>query len=284
MNIEEIKKTLESEISSLNDQSKKLDIINNGFKAYYEKDVKSLIERCEYRIGNLENAHKYSNVANHEEIDRDTTDLNAAVTSLNNEVMDLETIKKNIGIKFEIAAYDSLAKELISVIDTDLENSNRTIRNATAVLNNKFDEVEKRENVEVPVVKDEKELIENPENIMNPQEIKTDSLDQLTEDLNKELEPIKDDKKELEEAIKVTNVEDVKEEMVAPVLMPQEDTKLNVFTNDEVKPIENVVAPVVETSSAASVDEGFVKVTDVLTFGQEQVEENDGPVLSRTVA
>ena len=284
MNIEEIKKSLESEISSLNDQSKKLDIINNGFKAYYEKNVQSLIERCEYRIGNLENAHRYSNVANHDEIDRDTTDLNAAVTSLNNEVMDLETIKKNLGIEFDISAYDSLAKELIGVINADLDNSNKTIRNATAVLNNKFDEIVRDEKEDTAVLSEEKNVASTPEEIMSPQEVKTDSLDQLTEDLNKELEPIKEDKKELEEAIKVTNVEDVKEEVIAPVLIPQENNELNIFTNPEVKATESVATPVENEVSAANVDEGFVKVTNVLNFGQEQVQENEGPVLSRTAA
>ena len=268
MSIEEIKKSLETEIVALNEQERKLGILNNAFKEYYAKDVKSLDSRCEYRIHNLENAHTYSNVAVQEEIENNTKDLVNALNSLSKEINDLETIKKNVNVEFDNETYNSLSKELIGHIDNQLDTSNNVVRKANAILNHDYDLVneEKAEVKETPVVhkEEEKEI--------TPNEVQTDSLDALVQDLDNELKPVLEDQKVLEEvsnsleninnedATLVTNEEDV----VAPVLMPEQEKNLQEFLNTVPKSNEE------EMQSAASVDEGFVKVEQVLEFGQEE--------------
>ena len=296
-NIEEIKKSIEKEIVELNEQEQKLGVLNNGFKAFYEKDVKKLVERCEYRIRNLENAHKYASVAIQEEIDTNTNDLNNAINSLNGEITDLQTIKGNIGINYGIEAYDKLSKELISIIDSQLEMSNKTVTKASAVINHDFAALEDLKEVvmgknventpiveeikqeEVPVITPEA-VVETPEAEIQETEVKTDDLDELVSNLEKELEPIQEDKKELEEAsneldeeaIPVTSVEEAPENLIAPVLVPEENIDLNEFLT---KGPESE-----ELESAPSVDEGYVKVVDVLSFSDEK-EDIQGPTLSR---
>lgn len=279
MGIEEIKKDLETVISELNDQSNKLDMINSSFKAFYEKNISELIDRCEYRIGTLEIAHKFPNVADHNEIEKNTSELNSTVASLNNEVMDLETIKKDISVQFGIESYDAIAKSLVDLIDRQLDDSNRVIKRATAILNNNFEEVEEKVTGEV---KEKEEVI--PEHILNQREIKVDRISELMNGLNNDMKEFQQDKKELEEAsrdlgepIKVTSVEEAKEDTISPILKPQENPDLEgIFATRNSNVPEKM-------ESAENVETGFVLVTDVRTFDEEKKQENQGPVLTRTI-
>ena len=69
-----IKPELEAEVVYLNERQQSFDKINEAFKALFSKNVSVIIDKCNYRMGCLVNAHKYSSVANQEEVEKDTID------------------------------------------------------------------------------------------------------------------------------------------------------------------------------------------------------------------
>ena len=297
MNKEEIRSALNQEISYVNELDKMINTINEAFKSYDEKDIVTIVAKCNYRIANLENAHNFSSVAIQEEIVTNTNQLNEAVNTLNNEIADLKAIKESVKGPFSSDKYNEIANRLIKLIDADLNLSESTIDKANAALNHDFEELENINDKETSVIPEEvtPQTIENAlenapvvEPELNPTEVKVDSLDELANEVDKEIESISETKQDLEETqkeltveenepIQVTAVEEAPESTIAPVLMPQEENQsLNDF-------IAN--APVANTEviqSAASVDEGFVHVDNVEEFGAPIV-ENEGPTLTRTM-
>lgn len=295
---ERLQAELQSEISYLNTREESLDKINKAYQSLSDKNVDLIIDKCNYRMGCLINAHKYSSVASQEEIEKNTAELNELVSELNNEILDIENIGKEMGNSFEEPKYQDFADRIKSIIDATLESCNETVRKATDYLSHKFDTIETQnyvpeEVVAAPVAEvKEEEKVEVPE--ITPTDIKTDSIEDLERDLNNYLKPIQEDKKELEEIKndleapeRVTSIEPVPQAIVAPVLQPEVNPDLNTFLNQGVQPEEkveeapkdNVVGfPGSEMKSAANVDEGAVLVTGTETF---DLNEERGPVLSR---
>ena len=290
---EGIKSELEAEVVYLNERQEAFDKINKAYQSLSGKNVALLIDKCNYRMGSLVNAHKYSSVANQEDIEKDTAELNQLVSDLNNEILDIENIGIEMGNSFDETKYQDFANRISSIIDMTLNSCNETVRKATDVLSHKFDSVEMSNVVETPV-EEEKEEVKSEEVVdeFTPTEIKTDSIEDIENELNNELQPIKDDKKELESikndlegAEKVTSIEPAPSAIVAPVLMPEKNVDINSFLNQEaqVESKEVESAPIQnEIESAANVDEGPVLVTNVETFGLNEEREPEGPVLART--
>ena len=225
-----IKPELEAEVVYLNERQQSFDKINEAFKALSAKDVSVIIDKCNYRMGCLVNAHKYSSVANPEDVEKDTSELNQLLSDLNNEILDIENIGIAMGNNFEEPKYQDFSNKLAAVIDKTLEACNETARKATDVLNNKFDSFEKNEIVQpepeietyAPVEEEKKEEVFEE---LTPTEVKTDSIEDLENELNKDLEPIQEDKKDLEEiknnldgAEMVTAIEPAPEATIVPVL------------------------------------------------------------------
>ena len=295
-----IKPELEAEVVYLNERQQSFDKINEAFKALFSKNVSVIIDKCNYRMGCLVNAHKYSSVANQEEVEKDTTELNQILSDLNNEILDIENIGIEMGNNFEEPKYQDFSNKLADVIEKTLEACNETARKATDVLNNKFESFEETNTIQQEPkveandsVEEEKEEI-IPEEI-NPTEISTDSIEELESKLNKDLQPIQEDKKDLEDiqnelmgANMVTSIEPVPETTIAPVLQPELHTDLNSFLSQGINE-EKVEAPVEtksdemhEITSAANVDEGYTKVEKVESFDLNDEKEVEGPVLQRT--
>lgn len=289
---ESIKPELESEVVYLNERQEAFDKINKAYQSLASKNVQSLIDRCNYRMGSLMNAHKFSSVANQEEVEKDTVELNQLVSDLNNEILDIENIGIEMGKNYDEPKYQDFANRISANIDKILDSCNDTVRKATDYLSHKFDsieaEVEPEKEVEVkaPVEEVKEEFTE-----LAPTEIKTDSIEEIENQLNSELQPILDDKKELEEtkndlegALKVEHVEPAPQVSVAPVLPPLENPSINPFFNqaqpEENKSVEFTPAKE-ELQSAPSVDEGYVKVENVMSFDLNEEKEQEGPVLTR---
>ncbi len=278
MGIEEIKNTLEKQIMLLNDQEKKLDILNNCFKEYYAKDVDHLVKICEYRIGNLKNAHAYSSVANQIEVQKDTDELNNAIDNLRVEMEDLESIKKDLTDPLGVDSYDELSNDLVKIIDNDLNLGGQTLDRAQAILNHDFE-----------VFKNSEENNYSEDKVVDieeaPTQIVTDSLEDLAKGLEDELNNAKETKAELEEAkeeyapveeavlppVEETNLDDSVSEYSEDITPIQES---NEFPSEDIK--EDSVD---EIESAQNVDEGFVHVDNVEDFTKEEeneVEEKKG--------
>ena len=295
MGILEIKDATENEIIALNNQGKKLDILNSAVKAFEEKKVDELIERCEYRIGNLKNAHLHSSVANQDEIERDNLELNSSVANLNNEILDLENIRKVLGTPFDIQSYDEIANNLVSIIDEQLNRANATVAKSRDALDHNFDNMamnnqeivttpdKPMENIFEPKFEPRFEHKIEPitEVSLNPTEIKKDSLDELSNIIDKEMEPIQESKKVLEETSKILNdgfspvVSRVEapEHLTAPVLMPQENPSLDEIINKEIEQDQSKIDDYVP--------EGFIKVIDVIDLSKNNNLQESGPTLSR---
>ena len=283
-----IKPELESEVVYLNDRQEAFDKINKAYQALAGKDVQLLISKIEYRMGSLVNAHKFSTVANQEDVEKDTAELNQLVSDLNNEILDIENIGLEMGSTYEEPKYQDFAGRITEIINKTLESCNEVVRKATDVLGHKFDSADVVVDKIDTKVEDE---IEKEE--ITTTEIKTDSIEEIEKDLNKELQPIQEDKKELEEAkndlnegVKVTSIEPAPE-AIAPVLIPESNPDLDSFLNKGPQQEEKAESPVVESpvndiKSADNVDEGPVLVTKVETFDLSEEKEQEGPVLSRT--
>ena len=282
---ESIKPELEAEVAYLNQREEAIDKINKAYQSLASKNVKQLIDKCNYRMGSLINAHKYSSVANHEDVEKDTAELNQIVSDLNNEILDIENVGIEMGNNFAEEKYQDFANRINNIINKTLESCNDTVRKASDVLSNKFDTIEINDNK----VEEVNEVKEDVVDEITPTEIKTDSIEDIENDLNNELKPIQEDKKELEEtkneledAVKVTSIEPAPEAIVAPVLMPESNLDLNSFLGQEVETKKEEKPVYEEMKSAANVDEGPVLVTNVETFDLNEEKEQEGPVLSRT--
>ena len=289
---ESIKPELEAEVVYLNERQEAFDKINKAFQSLLGIDVQLLINKIEYRIGSLINAHKFSSVANQEEVEKDISELNHLVSELNNVILDIENIRLEMGNAFSEPKYQEFADRLTSVIDRTLSSCDLIVRKATDVLSNKFDSVETQEVETKPVeeVETEEEKLEE----LTPTHIKTDSIEDLEKELDASLQPIQEDKKELElaksdleDAQKVTSIEPAPQAIIAPVLQPESNPDLNTFFNQGIQPEDNKVVeytPVKEEmKSAANVDEGPVLVTNVETFDLNEDKAQEGPVLTRAV-
>ena len=257
----------------------------NASLSFSNKNFNELISKIEYRIGSLVNAHKYSSVANQDEVEKDTSELNQLVSNLNNEILDIENIGIEMGTNYEEPKYKELSSKIDSVINSTLDSCNEAVRKATDVLGHKFDSLETEEASENKEASFEYEI-----DAIEPNDIKTDSIEDIEKELNQELQPVQEDKKELEdikqdlnEGIKVTNIEPAPESTISPVLMPEASPDLNSFLDHNISEavIEYPVAEVEnnEMKSAPNVDEGYVKVESVQTFDLN--ENREGPVLSR---
>lgn len=298
---ENIKPKLEAEVTYLNDRQVALDRISKAYQALASKDVATLIDKCNYKMGSLVNAHRFSSVANQEYVERDTSELNQLVADLNNEILDIENIGIEMGKEFDEPKYQEFSNEIKSNIDRTLNACNETVRKATDVLSYKFDSVDLTGAVEAAV--EETQVNEEIEEEIQPTELNTDTIEELENDLNKNLQPIHEDKKELEEikkdldsAEKVTSVEPIEPQAfiapmdsISPVLQPETQTDLNAFLSngpkeerEEVPTIDEIKARVGDIKSASNVDEGPVLVTNVETFDLNSDREAEGPVLSRT--
>ncbi|MBR1416970.1 MAG: hypothetical protein IJ572_04055 [Bacilli bacterium] len=286
MEREELRQALDDEIQSLNEREKKLSILNSSFKSFSEKEIDSLVERCEYRIGNLENAYAHASVANQDEIEKNIDDLNYSLASLKNEILDSENNKKNISNSFDDEVFDKIASSLRDLIDRQLEAGDAVIRKANAIINHDFETLNAEKAKESK--KDDHKILEfdrtrkvNEEKVsepvINPMEIKTDSLSQILSELDNDMKDNKDNKKELEETAKsldegkeipVTNVESISTPSISPVLMSQDSINSINQSNEEVVKVSNT-----------TVDDEPQKVIAVLNFGEEQ--EIKGPTLGR---
>lgn len=300
-----IKPALEEEVVYLNDRQQEFDKINEAFKSLSSKNVKLLIDKANYRMESLVIAHRFSNVASQKEVESNTSELNQIVSDLNNEILDIENIGNEMGSSFKEEKYKNFANDINSIIERTLNDCNTAVKKATNVLNHQFEAAEEEvfgvqettDELKEELIKENQKDRELEVDEITPTEIKTDSIDAIEKELDKELEPIQEDKKDLEEtkqnldgAELVTSVEPALEQNIAPVLMPQENPDLDAFLSQGPTVEEKVETPVVEepkevrkeVNSAASVDEGFVQVTGVETFGLEETQNQEGPVLSRT--
>lgn len=298
---------LDKEVVYLNERQQAFDKINEADRELSSKNVDVLINKAEYRIGSLINAHKFSTVANQEEVEKDVAELNQIVSELNNEIMDIENIGNRMGTDFDEPQYKEFAENIMSDVNHILSDCNDTVKRATDVLNQKFETFE-IEGFGVEETTDElkEELIQEnkKDDELVAAEVKTDSIEEIENDLNNELQPIQEDKKELEEtkqnldgAELVVATEPVAENTINPILQPTEPTSLDSFLNQApVVNEEKVETPAVEevkevkqdVVSAASVDDGYVKVESVEEFGlennQEQTKTEEGPTLGRRIA
>lgn len=285
---ETIKPELESEVVYLNERQEAFDRINKAYQSLAEKNVQLLINKIEYRMGSLINAHNFSNVANQDEVEKDTAELNQLVSDLNNEILDIENIGLGMGNSYEEPKYQEISDKITEIINKTLDSCNSVVRKATDILGHKFDSVDSKIDIE--------ESFEYPVDEIDSTEIKTDSIEDLEEELSRDLQPIQESKKELEvvkndldEAVKVTSIEPAPEATISPVLMPETNLDLNTFLNKEENKVEDnkinqfPVAEVKpnEIKSASNVDEGPVLVTNVETFDLNENRVDEGPTLSR---
>ena len=285
---ENIAQALDDEVVYLNQRQEDFDRINKSYRVLSNKNFNVLINKIEYRIGSLINAHNFSNVANQDEVEKDTAELNQYVSELNNEILDIENIGSEMGTNYKEPKYQDLSDRIHNIINESLNSCNETVRKATDVLSHKFDSVDSKIDIE--------ESFEYPVDEIDSTEIKTDSIEDLEEELSRDLQPIQESKKELEvvkndldEAVKVTNIEPAPEATISPVLMPETNLDLNTFLNKEENKVEDnkinqfPVAEVKpnEIKSASNVDEGPVLVTNVETFDLNENRVDEGPTLSR---
>ena len=291
---ESINSKLETESGYLTNRELVFDKLKKSFQALASKDVQLLINKIKYRIGSLINAHNFSSLANQEEVEKDNAELNQLVSELNNEILNIEDIRKGMDTSYEEPKYQDFAQEIERFIGRTLEASNDAVRKATDVLSHKFDSVESSEDKVEETIE---ESIENDflDDDIPVTEMQPDSIAELEESLSKDLQPIQEDKKDLElvksdleNADLVVQSEPAPEEMVAP-LRPIDQPDLNSLLGVEPKEEvvenkteeKNIQFPTNEIKSAANVDEGPVLVTNVETFDLNENKDNEGPVLTR---
>lgn len=315
MEKEKLREAIEKKILAHKEQEKKLDVLNTNFEAYAVKNVEAIVEKCNYRIGNLENAHMYAGVADNEEIQRNVDDLTSSITSLEGEVADLSTIKKNVSVLLNVPDFDDLAGSLVSNIDKIISTSEKTIKKGKLIIDNKYDEARdidsevKVTNVSAPAVEEKKEIVadtpvENKSTIDNaftPTAVRTDSLEELARSLDASISPLQTNEVvntpqtfvqpfngsiiQNNDMLNNQNNMVATNSTVAPVLNPIQQQPLGVAPQVVQTPVSPVapVAPVEAIQSAKSVDDGFVKVDSVIEFTQNNTQTNqeEGPALKR---
>ena len=319
MTMEEIRESVKEIIKFTNDIENKTTIIKNAYEDLDSKHITELNTRCQYRIRNLETAHAYEAAASAEEVENNRRDLTEATALLTKEVSDLEAIRNRVNVEFDNPLFDKTSVGITGRIDEQLKASYDVIRQSKAALENRFSELKSTPIIEevapvkeevAPVIEEVKEETPVVEEVKEetPIENTKDELDSLSEDLAKELAPLEKDKEELQKVYdELNNINQegtlvtAVEEVAAPALAPIEQKNLDEFLNsvpengEEDKtvdfPSETVEAPVVEEEvvpaveeiqSAASVEEGFVKVEQVLDFGEEEVKEEE-PTIDNVV-
>ena len=293
-----IESEINSEVSYLNNKQIAITEIQQAYLNLSKMDVNTLIDKCNYRRECLINAHNYSSVANQEEIEKHSAELNELIGKLKEVTLDIEGQIKSIDINYDEPQYQDYANRIKTAAGKVLDKCNKTIEKANKVLFDKMDtdEVldEKNEysapvEIKAPIIEDKP--VEEPAEEITP--IERDSIEDIEKALNSELQPIQEDKKELEDtkldldqAIKVESVEPAPQSIVEPLLPPMDSPSITPFFNQELMHEEN--KPVdfnqekEKMESASSVDDGYVKVEKIETFGLNEEKEQSGPVLSRT--
>lgn len=288
-NIDEIEVSLQEELKNVEELTKELNIICNSAKEFKDNQVSTLVQKANYRMGNLENAIKYSDVANAEEVDVNKKELTSIIQTLLNEKNTLDAIRIELTSQtFNIEKYQGIVEKLADKISYGVKLAADTIDKGNLMLDGKVTSIDDSLDEEDKNVEETQEQIleakkagEEIVNINNETENIENSLESPIEDIK--LDTIEEEsvstevpiEEKVEETKEVVETPDLKTEEVQEENMEDSLDRLMSELNQEMAINEDNITDLKETQNNINEE---VKVVDVIDAPKEMRESVFTPI------